>query len=310
MGACKLTVCIPTYNRPKHIRKQVTDVLNQLNSSVSLLVLDNHSDIPVASLFSEKELSRFTIKRHSCNLGGDANNAHCLEMVDEGWVWLLGDDDCIRPDAVSVIQELIESHSDCCFINTANKRTQLIETYDDFLSYFKIRGAWGKAFFQSACLFNMTLLKHSLFWYYNFLSSQMGQICMIIKHMELNKGQKVFFTTENLIVDKEPGGWDPMKLLLNSLCIIDKFQYCKKKMRPTVFYSLGNMYLDSIASLEKGRFRYLKLINKRLGFVNILRYNYIGVSYFLLAILVPEKTVRKIHHYFAEKYLKKVATAG
>ena len=300
----QLTVTIPTYNRPDHIQKQVRDVLAQLKKGVNLVVYDNCSDTPVESLFTDEERTQFVIKRNKTNIGADANNAHCLENVSDGWVWLLGDDDRIRPDAIDVILSLIERYPDCCYINTANKRTQLIGSFDEFLSYFKMRGAWGKAFFQSACLFNMSLLRVSLIWYYNFLSSQMGQICMIIKHLELNENQKVFFTTENLIVDKEPGGWDPMKLLINSLCIIDKFQYCKKKMRPTVFCSLGNMYLDSIASLKKGRLKYLKLIIKRLGIINILRYSYIGVAYYTLAVILPESIHRNIHDRIAAKYNK------
>lgn len=301
-----LTVCIPTYNRPEHIQRQVRDVLKQLVSGVKLVVLDNHSPIPVDTLFTVEEQSRFSIVRHKVNIGADANNAHCLEMVDQGWVWLLGDDDVIRPDAVEVILGLIAAHPACCYINTGNKKTIELSTFDDFLAYFKIRGTWGKAFFQSACLFNMSIIKDSLIWYYNFLSSQIGQLCLVIKHMELNKGSKVFFTSDSLIIGKDPGGWDPMKLVINSSCLIDKFQYCKKKMRPTVFYSLGNMYLDSISSLKKGRLKYLRFINKKLGFFNILRYNYIGVAYYIMARILPSSVKQKVHDKVAKQYLSRV----
>ena len=306
MDNLKLAVCIPTYNRPDHIKRQVRDVIKQLVPGVRLIVLDNHSPIPVESLFSEEELSQFLIIRHHVNIGGDANNVRCLELAEDGWVWLLSDDDTIRPDAISVVLNLINQHRDCCFINTGNKKTIELSTFDDFLSYFKIRGTWGKAFFQSACLFNMSVMKDSLIWYYNFLSSQIGQLCMVIKHMELNEGAKVFFTSESLITGKEPGGWDPMKLVINSSCIIDKFQYCKKRMRPTVFYSLGNMYLDSISSLKKGRLKYLRFINNKLGFFNILRYNYIGVAYYMMARIMPSNYRVKLHEYVAKRYLERV----
>lgn len=243
-----LTVCIPTYNRPSHIQKQVRDVLAQLTEGVRLLVMDNHSDVPTESYFTKEELAHFTVIRHKTNIGADANNAHCLEMVDTGWVWLLGDDDRIRPDAIEVILNLITEHPDCCYINTANKRTELVESFNQFLAYFKIRGAYGKAFFQSACLFNMNEISRSLIWYYIFLSTQMGQFYLVLKHMELVEKSTCFFTTENLIVSKEPGDWDPIKLIINSFLIIDKFYYCKKQMKSTIFYSLGNMYFDSVAA--------------------------------------------------------------
>ena len=50
-----LTVCIPTYNRPSHIQKQVRDVLAQLTEGVRLLVMDNHSDVPTESYFTKEE---------------------------------------------------------------------------------------------------------------------------------------------------------------------------------------------------------------------------------------------------------------
>lgn len=305
----RLTVCIPTYNRPKHIQQQVRDVLTQLVDGVQLLVLDNHSDVPVVTYFQEEELSRFTIIRHKTNIGGDANNAHCLEYVDSGWVWLLGDDDRIRPDAVQVILKLIEENSSACYINTANKRTEVITSFDQFLSYFKIRGAYGKAFFQSACLFNMNEISQSLIWYYIFLSTQMGQFYLVLKHMELNKNATCFFTTENLIIDKEPGDWDPLKLIINSSLIIDKFQYCKNKMKNTIFSSLGNMYFDSIAAAQINHWNKLKFIRfviGKLGLYNTLRYNYIALGHYCMYLFVPKNIGRKIHDKVAAWYNKSV----
>lgn len=300
-----LTVCIPTYNRPSHIQKQVRDVLAQLTEGVRLLVMDNHSDVPTESYFTKEELAHFTVIRHKTNIGADANNAHCLEMVDTGWVWLLGDDDRIRPDAIEVILNLISEHPDCCYINTANKRTELVESFNQFLAYFKIRGAYGKAFFQSACLFNMDEISSSLIWYYNFLSTQMGQFYLVLKHMELVENSTCFFTTENLIVDKEPGDWDPLMLIINSSLIIDRFQYCKAKMKSTIFFSLGNMYFDSIAvssiSFLK-KLGYIRYVIRKLGFLNTIRYNYIALGYYCINQLMPNNIVKKIHRVVAAWY--------
>lgn len=298
----QLTICIPTYNRPKHIQQQVRDVLKQLVDGVELLVLDNHSDIPVVTYFQDEELSKFTIIRHKTNIGGDANNAHCLENVDSGWVWLLGDDDQIRPDAVQVILKLIKENPNACYINTGNKRTEFITSFDQFLSYFKIRGAYGKAFFQSACLFNMNEISRSLIWYYIFLSTQMGQFYLVLKHMELNNNATCFFTREKLIIKNEQGRWDHLKIIINSFFVIDQFQYCKKKMKNTIFSSLGNMYFAHIADASISqweKFKYIRLVIRKLGLYNTLRYNYIALGYYCIFLFLPRKN--------AEKIFKKVA---
>ena len=39
-----LTICIPTYNRPKKLNNQLKVLLPQLNNEVKLIVRDNHSN--------------------------------------------------------------------------------------------------------------------------------------------------------------------------------------------------------------------------------------------------------------------------
>lgn len=301
----KLIITIPTFNRPFFIQRQVRDVLPQLREGVSLVVYDNCSDPSVESLFTEEEKSLFRIERNIINIGGGANLGRCLSENVDGWVWLLGDDDKIRPDAVDVILQLISEHPDFCYINTANKRTEEVTSFDSFINYFKMRGAYGKAFFQSACIFNMTLLKDSIGWYYDFLSSMMGQLMFVIKYMEEHDEGKAFFTTCGLITDKEEGGWNPTTIILNSATIIDRFDYCRGKMKSNIFASLGNMYLDSIACLKgKERRHYLKFAINRIGIINILRYNLYGIGYFIIKLILPPSVSRRIHDNLASKYNK------
>ena len=308
MSNIVLTVCIPTYNRPEHIKTQVRDVLSQLTSEVRLIVLDNHSDVPVSTYFTQEELDKFQIIRHSTNIGADGNNARCLETAKSGWVWLLGDDDRIRPDAISFILNLIRSNNDSCFINTGNKRDVKCNSFDEFLAYFRVRGTYGKAFFQTACLFNMDKLTKSLIWYYIFISSQMGQFYFVLKHMELNPGESCLFCTDSLIVDKEPPTWNALEIINNSGFIFDKFHYLKKKMKDTIFSSLGNMYFDNLGAAHNISFfergHYLVLIFKNIGVYNVFRYNFIGISYYIMGRCLPSTLTKSIHKLVSEWYNK------
>ena len=135
----------------------------------------------------------------------------------------------------------------------------------------------------------------------------MGQFYLVLKHMELVENSTCFFTTENLIVDKEPGDWDPLKLIINSFLIIDKFQYCKRLMKNTIFSSLGNMYFDSVAAADISlwkKFHFIKMIMVKLGIVNIVRYNYIAIGHYCLFLFLPKKISKKIHNVIAAKYNK------
>lgn len=298
-----LTICIPTYNRPNHINTQVKDVLKQLNPETRLIVLDNHSEIAVESLFSKEELSLFTIIRHHTNIGGDANNARCLEIVQYGWVWLLGDDDRISSNAVSIILQLIKSHNDYCFINTGNKETKEIKSFEEFANHLKIRGVWGNSFFQSACLYNMNHLYKSLFWLYDFLSTQVGQFCIILKHIELNDA-KCLFTKINIIKDKEGAKWNKLQFIDNTSLLFDRMYYKRKILRSSLFKVMVDSYLEFLACSDtsfKERLHYLKLILNKMGIINLILYNRLYICMYIIRRFFP----LKLYNYLVQIYKRK-----
>lgn len=308
MSGIKLSITIPTYNRPKQIIERVKELSGQIREGVQIIIYDNCSEVPVAGLMEEFPNMPITVIRNPVNVGGDANQARCLENCTSGWAWTLGDDDPIRPDAIDTIFELIREHPDCCYINMANKKEAEIHSFEEMLNYFRIRGALGKAFFQSACLYNMDLIKGSVIWYYSFLTSQIGQICMVIKHMELNDGAKCYFSTRPIVTCSTPGGWNPLKLIDNSSCIIDKFQYCSAKTKSTLFPALGNIYFDNLAAADIPfftRLKYWGFLIRKLHFIRIIRYNYIAVIHYFLGRYLPKGISRKIHNFFANIYNKR-----
>lgn len=305
----KLTVTIPTYNRPVQIQKQVRDVLKQLCRDVALVVFDNCSDIPVSSYFTPEELSGFTIVRNKVNIGRDQNQFRCLEYVDEGWVWTLSDDDPIKDDAVQTILSFIDNYPTYCYLNLGNKKDADILSFEELVNYFGITGTFGISFFQSACVYNMDRLKTSLWWFNDFLSSQIGQICMVMKHLEYNTGEKCLFSTTHIIGVCPPGGWDPFKFIINSSIIIDKYHYKKKLLKSTLFKGLGDMYYPMMAAskLKLVDFLYCNhyLINK-FGFLNVLRYNYLTFAGNIARRIIPNELYNRIRKRVASNYNKKI----
>ena len=303
----KLTVAIPTYNRPDHIQRQVRDLLKQKTDQVEIIVRDNCSTVPVSSLFTEEEKKHFVIYRNDVNIGGEANQARCLEDVKEGWAWTLGDDDRITEDAIQTILGIINSHKDCCYINMCNKKEKETKSFVEFLDYFKIIGAFGIAFFQSANLFNMDKIRPYIYWFYNFLTSQVGQIIVVVKYLESNHDEKCCFTTTTVITDNAPGGWKKSELLINYPIVIDKFHYQKKLMKSNLFKGLGDMYF-TILSQEKltfGEHRYyLRYIIAKLGLLNIMRYNLITLCEYMLKFVLPKKLYNSLRMKVAKRYNK------
>lgn len=103
----KLTIAIPTFNRNATLKETLGHLLPQLTPECCLLILDNHSDAPVSETLQDV-LTPFrhlpiSIVRHRANIGATANILRCFELCETEWLWVLGDDDIVEPDAVLTI---------------------------------------------------------------------------------------------------------------------------------------------------------------------------------------------------------------
>jgi glycosyltransferase involved in cell wall biosynthesis len=119
----RLTVAIPTFDRNALLQENVSRLLPQLTPECTLLLLDNCSPTPVAEtlgdLLAAYPAVPVRIVRHATNVGGNANVLRCFELCETEWVWVLGDDDRLRPDAVATILRDVASHPEVAFFNYA-----------------------------------------------------------------------------------------------------------------------------------------------------------------------------------------------
>lgn len=164
-----LTIAIPTYNRNNEVVETISTVLPQLSDLCRLLVIDNHSDVSVAESLAVKgvvieDTPGVRMISNGINVGSQANLLRCIELCDTEWLWILGDDDIPRPDAVKLILNDLPVHSvrtDLTFLNycspfhTRDKEvmstgiSEFLESFDD----------WGQINFTSLCILNATKIK-------------------------------------------------------------------------------------------------------------------------------------------------------
>lgn len=110
-----LTICIPTYNRGPRVRERLIELIPQLDVKTQILVIDNASDVAVNDFVNDiiLEQPNIYVVRNKYNVGMSANIARCLELPDSEWVWILGDDDAVRDDAIEKI------HSDIAGVSNS-----------------------------------------------------------------------------------------------------------------------------------------------------------------------------------------------
>lgn len=120
MSKYKLTVAIPTYNRPKQLKETLDVILPQVLShdDTQLIILDNCSATPALDVLMQaacgKSLpGRIKTIRHVANIGGDWNALRSFEVAEGEWLWCLGDDDNPANDALETILADIENADHC-----------------------------------------------------------------------------------------------------------------------------------------------------------------------------------------------------
>lgn len=100
--SASLTIAIPTYNRAGHVEARLREIIPQLTEGMCLHVFDNCSTDNTAEVVAS---FKHPALRYSCsrqNMGMCRNICRGLEEAETEWVWILGDDDPITPNAVSV----------------------------------------------------------------------------------------------------------------------------------------------------------------------------------------------------------------
>lgn len=102
-----LTIAIPTYNRARYLERLLTALMDQISSEshIELIVSDNAStdETPgVVDRFKLRGLPILYLKNQS-NLGADRNVLQCYEQAQGKYVWILGDDDFVRPGGIAKV---------------------------------------------------------------------------------------------------------------------------------------------------------------------------------------------------------------
>ncbi len=188
----RLTIAIPTFNRQEILRKTLPALLAQLSPDCRVLILDNHSEPPVdpqwvASL--DTRGAKIDLTRHPCNIGGNANVLRCLEWCRTEYLWILGDDDPVAPDAIRTIMDHLDAHPEALFFhfyceNPGHRcRTAccVVETPAGFLREIE---SIGEAVFISSYVYKVPLLLPHLHMAYFFAYTCAPQLLVILAAME------------------------------------------------------------------------------------------------------------------------------
>lgn len=120
-----LSICIPTYNRAGCLRQCLDSIAEQLKdleveAKIEVVISDNASSDGTESVVKEfqAKFAKIYYYKNSENLGFDRNALQLVEKAHGEFVWLLGDDDALFPDAVAYILKQLQGEKfKYCVVN-------------------------------------------------------------------------------------------------------------------------------------------------------------------------------------------------
>lgn len=112
-----LTIGIPTYNGSAYIRSTLDSVIKQisdeLKTRVDILVSDNASTDGIQEIvkgYQESQSARIQYSRNGTNVGYDRNVDMLFKKASGQYVWMLGDDDVLKDEAISQVLNVLDLH--------------------------------------------------------------------------------------------------------------------------------------------------------------------------------------------------------
>jgi glycosyltransferase involved in cell wall biosynthesis len=265
-----LTIAIPTYNRHQLVEDSIRLLLPQLSIDCELLLIDNHSLPPIAdrmaSVIAQYPNAKTRLVYNDVNIGGGANILRCFELCETEWMWLLGDDDLIAPDAVEIILSRIRQHPNGVFLNFASDtfpraatfvtigQTEFVNNLDD----------WSHLNLMSVGIYNTVVLRGNLRVAYQYSYSMSPHIALVIATVG-NAGECVF-CVERIIRQQTLAAetWSPLvaaaaKFTLLELVVDDRARAAfaeKLRYRPSLEAITAILHVGSVERVRKSRALY------------------------------------------------------
>lgn len=130
----KLSICIPTFNRSKHLKNCLNSIYLNTNkiSDIEVCVSDNNSSDKTIEVIKEyKKKLNIKYNKNSSNIGIAKNILKVVEMSTSEFCWIIGDDDLLLNNAIKTVIKLIKENKliNFFFINSQHLNHSILEKY-------------------------------------------------------------------------------------------------------------------------------------------------------------------------------------
>ena len=126
-----LSICIPNYNRPEFLLRNLESIARQRCQGIEIVVCDDNSSEDIQSVIDKFRKKYPTVKlnykQNSKNLGFDKNVLKSINLANGEYCWLLSNDDQILSGSINRIINIVKKKTNPALILVNYQR------YDELL---------------------------------------------------------------------------------------------------------------------------------------------------------------------------------
>lgn len=197
-----ITIAIPTFNRSEKLLERLRELASQIDAETQIVIFDNGSTDGTCEALAQMDDLKFLLQRWPTNRGICRNFIRLFEEVRGDWIWMLSDDDPVRPDALEIIKAKIKENSSSRILafkaqGNSISKSEIYYTLPDFLrdqSVFNLSYISGLVLSKEAIVAGQAILAPSS-------ATMLPHVMLVLA--ALQKGYPVQTVNEEILVPQE-----------------------------------------------------------------------------------------------------------
>lgn len=128
-----LSICIATFNRANFISATLESIIKQVDKNIEIVIVDGASKDNTSKII-EPYLTKYSFIRYyreSKNLGVDRDYNKAVNYSNGKYVWLMTDDDLVKPGAIKKIIRSIINKYNLIIINSEIKNLDMSRVFEE-----------------------------------------------------------------------------------------------------------------------------------------------------------------------------------
>lgn len=209
----RLIIAIPTFNRAGKLSDRLQELIPQLTPEVAIHVFDNASTDHTEQVVAECNHPSLRYSRSTGNLGMCGNFIRCFVTPESDWLWILGDDDPVQPDALSRILQLIQkTPANIVSFNTNCNHNARNEVVAGLARLFEIKDTTSLMHISSN-LYRISRLRESFKVLTPSAFTFAPNVAIIFHALQADPNCSIELSTEEFLYDgKNPRRWSCMEV--------------------------------------------------------------------------------------------------